>query len=279
VTGGVPWYLEQIKPHQTAEQNIFNLCFKKDGLLVNEFDRIFADIFSKTTPAHKEIVASLASGPKDLVQICEDIDKPIGGTYSKQLEELIKAGFVKRDFTWHLDKGKESKLSCYRLSDNYLRFYLKYISPNRGKIDKGSFSNSMLLNLPSWESVMGLQFENLVAHNRKSLCKLIGISQDEIVMDGPFFQTPDTRKKGCQIDYLIQTKFNNLYICEVKFSKHLVGQKVVADVEDKIKRLKFPRGFSVRPILVHVNGVEDSVREREYFDKIIDFGQLLETNS
>jgi hypothetical protein len=29
--------------------------------------------------------------------------------------------------------------------------------------------------------------------------------------------------------------------------------------------------LSIRPILIHVNGVEDSVLEERYFDKVIDF--------
>jgi hypothetical protein len=47
-------------------------------------------------------------------------------------------------------------------------------------------------------------------------------------------------------------------------------------MEEKSKRLKIPRFCSIRPILVHVNGVEESVLEAGYFDKIIDFGQLLQ---
>ena len=47
-------------------------------------------------------------------------------------------------------------------------------------------------------------------------------------------------------------------------------------MEEKRKRLKVPRHFSIRPVLIHVNGVEDSVLEEGYFDKVIDFGQLLE---
>ena len=70
---------------------------------------------------------------------------------------------------------------------------------------------------------MGLQFENLVSHNRKILWKMIGIPPEEIVMDGPFFQNSAARQAGCQIDYMIQTRFNNLYICEVKFSKNPIG--------------------------------------------------------
>jgi hypothetical protein len=38
---------------------------------------------------------------------------------------------------------------------------LKYIDPNRAKIEQEKVPESMLNNLPNWEGVMGLQFENL----------------------------------------------------------------------------------------------------------------------
>ena len=276
VTGGVPLYLERIKPELPAEQNIRDLCFMQGGLLVREFDEIFSDLFSRKNASHKEIVACLANGPKDLGQICKELKKELGGGYSRHLDDLVKAGFVQRDFTWSLDSGKESKLSKYRLSDNYLRFYLKYIAPNRSKIEKGAFANAALSRFPGWESLMGLQFENLVAHNRKALWNLLNLSPDEIVMDGPFFQNPTARQAGCQIDYLIQTRFHNLYLCEVKFSKNPIGQKIINEMEEKRKRLKIPKFCSIRPVLIHVNGVEESVLDEGYFDKVIDFGQLLE---
>ena len=47
VTGGVPKYLEEIKPQLSAEENIRQLCFERAGLLFNEFDQIFSDIFAK----------------------------------------------------------------------------------------------------------------------------------------------------------------------------------------------------------------------------------------
>lgn len=275
ITGGVPLYLEQIRPDLPAEQNILDLCFTKGGLLVREFEEIFSDLFSRSNASHKEIVSCLAEGPKDLKQICKELEKKQGGRYSKHLDDLVKAGFVQRDFVWHLKSAKESKLSRYRLSDNYLRFYLKYIAPNQSKIDRGGFSDSMLANLPAWDSVMALQFENLVSHNRKILWKMIGIPVEEIVMDGPFFQNAIARQAGCQIDYMIQTRFNSLYVCEVKFSKNPIGPKIIKEMEEKTKRLKIPRRFSIRPVLIHVNGVEDSVLDEGYFDKVIDFGQLM----
>jgi len=276
VTGGVPLYLEQIRPDLSAEQNIRDLCFTKGGLLVREFDDVFSDLFARSNSDHKEIVSYLSDGPRNLVQICKKLDKSLGGGSSRRLDELVKAGFVKRDFTWNVKDGKDSKLSRYRLSDNYIRFYLKYIVPNRSKIEKDSFIDSSLTRLPGWESLMGFQFENLVVHNRKSLLSILNLSQEEVLSDGPFFQNPTKRQLGCQIDYMIQTSFHNLYICEVKFSKNLIGPNIIQNMKEKIKRLKIPKFFSIRPILIHVNGIEESVLDKRYFDKIIDFGQFLD---
>ncbi|NGX62166.1 MAG: hypothetical protein K940chlam9_01660 [Chlamydiae bacterium] len=276
VTGGVPLYLEKIKPHLSAEDNIRELCFTKGGLLVREFDEIFSDLFSRKNTIYKDMLSSLAQGPKDLRGICKELKKTIAGAYSKYLDDLVKAGFVQRDFTWLIDNGKESKLSVYRLSDNYLRFYLKYILPNKAKIEKGNFvSNTVLTNLPGWEAIMGLQFENLITHNRKVILELLNITFEEIVMDGPFFQNPTSRQKGCQIDYMIQTRFQNLYLCEVKFSKKPIGKNIIKAMEEKKKHLKVPKFCSIRPVLIHVNGVEESVVDTGYFDNVIDFGSLL----
>ena len=45
----------------------------------------------------------------------------------------------------------------------------------------------------------------------------------------------------------------------------------------KWKRVKIAKYCSIRPILIHVNRVEESIYEQEYFDKIIDFSQLLKS--
>lgn len=277
VTGGVPLYLEQIRPDLSAEQNILELCFTRGGLLVREFDEIFSDLFSKSNATHKDIVACLSGGPKTLKQICSELGKSLGGTYSKHLDELIKAGFIKRDFTWSIKDGHESKLSRYRLSDNYLRFYLKYIEPNRAKIDKDAFSGSNISRLPGWESLMGFQFENLVAHNRKLIWELMNVAPEEVLMDGPFYQTQTARQKGCQIDYMVQTRFQTLYICEVKFHKNPIGTKIVQEMKEKLERLSTPRFCSIRPVLIHINGVDEAVKDLEYFDKIVDFSLLLDS--
>jgi hypothetical protein len=36
-----------------------------------------------------------------------------------------------------------------------------------------------------------------------------------------------------------------------------------------------PKGFSIRPMLIPVNGISDQVKAEEFFSRIIDFSQLL----
>jgi len=121
---------------------------------------------------------------------------------------------------------------------------------------------------------MGLQFENLVVNNLKGLCKILQIKTQDIVMAGPFFQRSTKRLKGCQIDLLIQTRHNALYLCEIKFSMTEVKKRVIDEVDEKMKRLSIPRGYSIRPILIHVNGVSRGVIESEQFNQIVDFSDF-----
>lgn len=190
----------------------------------------------------------------------------------KVVEELEKAVLLK---SFRKDFQKSTYLAdLYRLSDNYLRFYLKYIEPNKQKILKGDFEDANPANVIHWDAIMGLQFENLVIRNRKELLEALRISPESCTFDGPFFQTKTADRKGCQIDYLIQEK-TTLFICEIKFSKNPIGTQVIEEVKKKIEALAIPKHISLRPVLIHVGGVMDEVRYRDYFDRVIDWTELL----
>jgi AAA+ ATPase superfamily predicted ATPase len=276
VTGGIPWYLENIQPSLNADDNIRDLCFRKDGVLFNEFNWIFHDLFEKRSGIYRSIVETLANGPLVFGDICKALKYPKSGTFSEYLDDLIESGFITRDYTWQVKSGKSAKLSHYRLSDNYLRFYLKYIAPNHDRINRGAFENQSISSLPGWNTVMGMQFENLVLKNRKKIWDKLGIRPEDIVADNPYFQRTSSKTKGCQIDYLIQTRYNNLFACEIKFSVNPLKMDIIKEVEDKLSRLILPKRFSCWPVLIHVNGVQDSVQDNGYFSEIIDFSQFLE---
>jgi AAA+ ATPase superfamily predicted ATPase len=275
VTGGVPKYLEEINPKECAEKNIERLCFRDGGLLVNEFEHIFSDIFLHESDLYRAIIRLLANGPNTVNNIIDQLNVKSRGKVNEYLWELELAGFVTRDFTWQPKTGSDSKLSKYRLSDNYLRFYVKYIEGNKNKIQRGDFSFSSMEKFSGWQGTLGLQFENLVLNNRQLLFSELGIFADDVVSSNPFFQRKTQRQRGCQIDLMVQTNVQSLYVCEIKFSKHKVGMQTIHDVKEKIERLTYPKGFSLRPVLIHVNGVTDEVIDENFFVHNVDFGELM----
>lgn len=276
VTGGIPWYLEQIKPHMTADENLKALCFLKNGLLVTEFDRIFNDLFSARGTIYKEIVGVLSKGMLSRVQIRNELNYSNSGVFSSHLKSLMISGFVTEHYGWSIKTGSLGKMSLYRLSDNYIRFFLKYIEPNLNKINANGYQDVSLNQLPGWDAIMGFQVENMLLKNRDLLIKALGISPADVIADNPYLQRAKARQDGCQIDYLVQTTLNNLFVCEFKFKRREIGMEVIDEVKEKVKRLVIPRGFGVAPVLVHIGGVTASVYDERYFYRIIDMADLIE---
>lgn len=276
ITGGIPRYLEEIQPQYSAEENIRHLCFKKGGLLTHEFKDIFSDLFGKRSEKYKEIVRLLIQGNLEYGEICNKLGVGKSGLISEYLNDLVISGFISRDHTWNPKTGMTAPLLFkYRLRDNYLRFYLKYIENKLPEINRSIYHLKSLSSLPGWASVMGLQFENLVLNNRAFIHQCLKLSADDIVIENPYFQHAKSRQAGCQIDYMIQTRTNVVYVCEIKFSRHEIKKDIIREVKAKIDRLSIPRNMSFCPVLIHVNGVSDGVIDDVYFTEIIDFGNVL----
>jgi AAA+ ATPase superfamily predicted ATPase len=248
ITGGIPRYLEEIQPQYSAEENIRYLCFKRGGLLTYEFKDIFSDLFGKRSEKYKQIIRLLIQGSLEYGEICEKLDVGKSGLISEYLSDLVTSGFISRDHTWNPKTGITAPLLFkYRLRDNYIRFYLRYIESKLPEIDRNVYQLKSLSSLPSWATMMGLQFENLVLNNRNFIHRCLKLSADDIVVENPFFQHKKSRLPGCQIDYMIQTRTNVLYVCEIKFSRNELKKDILKEIKAKIDRLSIPRGISFCP--------------------------------
>lgn len=278
IAGGVPWYLEQFNPRLTADDNIKQLAFEKSGLLVTEFDRIFHDLFDGKGTTYKKILNSLKDGTRTLSEIRESIEFAHSGTLSQMMDHLIVAGFIVKQSLWSFKTAKPLKQSLYRISDPYMRFYLKVIAPNLEAISIGEFDQVPLSSMPGFDTHIGLQLEALLLQNRSLLIQMLGISPVDIVRSGSYRQTKTTTQQGCQIDYLIQTKTNSLFICEFKFKRREISSDIISEMQDKISRLKAPKGFAKVPVLFHLSGVATSVAANPYFYRIVDIADFLDVN-
>lgn len=277
ITGGVPWYLEQIQPERTIDESIKRLCFSPSGLLVDEFRLIFHDLFDQRGTIYIKIVRALANGMRDYSQLREELGYGHGGTLSPYLSALIISGYVTEHKDWSIKTKKPGKKSLFRLSDNYVRFYLKVLEPQLEKIQRNAFENFPLSSVTGWASLMGFQVENFILNNRWLVLNALGIHPQDVVADNPYRQKATTNQQGLQIDYLIQTHTNTLYLCECKTTTSEIRTDVIKEVQEKIDNLILPRRHAVCPVLIHLGDVSNVVRDSGFFYRVVDITSFLES--
>ena len=273
VTGGVPKYLSEIDPRLSPDENIRRLCFDPDGYLFKDFDRIFDDVFGGTLAAKKRILMALAEGPASVSELAERFGSDPNGHISSDLGELEEAGFVAGSSGKNPITRKDVREVRYRLRDNYTRFYLRYVLPRREAVRNGFFDYVPLERLPGWDTIMGLQFENLVLNNVSSLAPMIGLVGRNVESAAPYFRSGRKTGNGVQIDYLVQLP-RCTYVVEIK-RKRTLGRSIEDEVQQKIERLKLPRNRSVKTVLVYEGDLDPTVGEDGFFDYLVSADQLL----
>ena len=273
ITGGVPKYLESIDPAIEANENISKLCFRPGGLLVDEFDEIFDDSLDENLGFKKKLLMALAAGAKSPSELAESLQVEVGGFISENLAGLETAGFVAKDEGINPQNGKRSNLVRYRICDNYTRFYLKYIEPNRGLIKRGAYNFMSVEQLPGWSSILGLQFESLICNNLVGVLKALDLDRTLLLSAAPYRQGETKRLKGCQIDLLLQTR-HAVYVIEIK-RRNSIGEEIVDEVRDKMARLKVRRGMSVMPVLIYEGHASARIAADGFFARMISAEDML----
>lgn len=266
--GGVPKYLEEINLKESLPQNIQRLCFNGDGFFVHELEKIFYSHF-REKKTYAQIIQLLAKGPADLKTIGEQLDIPSGGGLKGYLDNLEASGFI-GDYL-PFNKARGSKLKRYKLHDEFILFYFKFIRPYEKSIhtlrDNKLFTKKVMTQ---WQPWLGLALENFCLQNAQYIADKLGFAE-KIESFGPYFERG---KSGFQID-LIYKRFDNVItLCEIKYLSKPVGAEVIADVERKIKLLKIPKGFTLEKVLIAPHGADSIVQGADYFHQILTIKDL-----
>lgn len=275
VTGGVPRYLEEVDPGLSAADNIRRLAFLPKSVLRTDFDEMFSDVVTHQPKFAGLAARTLLDGPKSVSEIASSLGAEKSGRVSAAMEELEEAGFVSSDPGMNPVTGEPLRCRRYRLKDNYARFYLKFVEPAKDAIDAGSFLFSGMDQFAGWQPVMGLQFENLAINNYRTLLPHLGLDRNLILSAAPFRRVASekSRKKGVQIDFLIQTKMS-FCLVEIKRQRE-IGREVIDEMKGKVERFAAPKGVSVRTALVYDGNLAPSVEADGYFDAVVPFRRLL----
>lgn len=262
--GGIPHYLEKIQPGDSVPVAIDRLCFKKSGLLVDEFNHIFASLFSDAEN-HMKIVEVLSTSQKGITREQLILKSKIssGGTLTRTIEELVESGFISE----YEPFSNASKEALYRLTDEYSMFYLKYIRRNKGKSWKTLYSSR------SYSSWSGFAFENLCLKHDKQILAGLGISGIEA-------NSSSWRNKNAQIDLLIDRSDRTINLCELKFSEDIftISKSYANNIRRKKKEFlsELKERKNVFVIFVTTFGVKENDHSLEVMDDQVTMDCLFE---
>jgi len=210
--GGIPYYLDLLKPQLSIPQNIDRLCFDRNGFLRDEFGRLYKSLFNKAEN-HVLVVQALASKWKGLTrkEIVKLTKLKDGGGLTRILEELEKSTFIQP----YAPFGKKKKGRLYRLTDNFSLFYLKLMQQKGLNNQKNVFLK--LFTDSKYRVWCGYAFENTCFFHDRQIAKALGIAAIFHEFSSFRFVGNDTYN-GLQIDLLIDRADGVINLCEVKFS-------------------------------------------------------------
>lgn len=256
--GGIPHYLRNINPGESAAQIIDRLCFAKDGPLKNEFNNLYKSLFAHSQN-HELVIRALAQKTKGLTrnEIIAECDFTSGGTTSKILQELEESGFI----TPYIPFEKNANKSIYKLSDEYSLFYLKFIEHAKDT-EAGTWLRQY--STSAYTIWSGFSFESVCQKHVLQIRRKLGI-EGVLTHTSTWRYVPEKDAQGAQIDLLLDRQDRCINICEMKFSggEFVIDKKYASELDVKVNVFRTETGTkkTLFPTIITTYGT----RKNEYY--------------
>ncbi len=261
VTGGVPYYLSKINWNLSAMQIVEKLAFSKNAFFLNEFKVLFSSLFHGHE-VHEKIVKALAKNRYGLSK--NDLLKLIGsqgGNGGAKLQELEDAGFI-LSFKpiYHRRKG-----IYYRLIDEYVLFYLKWIEPieetlSRQALDLGDWQ--AIRTTPEWYNWLGYAFESVCYKHLILIKRKLALPPMSLANSWRTSASQTLGDRGAQIDLLFDRRDDVINICEIKYTEKpfVITQDYFETLNRKMAVFKEKTGTQKQLFLsfISANGLKDN---------------------
>lgn len=226
--GGIPHYLKEVEPGQSVVQNIDRICFSRQGVLSDEFERLYPSLFAQAE-RHIALIRALADRKLGLTRnaLADAARIPNGGGLTKLLDELVQSGFVSEFFPF----GKKKKEKIYRLTDEYSLFFLQFIEQNRYQ---GGNPWHTLSQTPAYKTWAGYAFEGICLKHLPQIKHALGIS-GVYSLASSFLKKGSAEEEGVQIDFVLERNDHIINLFEIKF--HNQPFSVSKEYAEKMRRI------------------------------------------
>ena len=269
IFGGIPYYLGYMDREMSLAQNVDRLIFSRNGILRNEYERLFESVFTNPE-AIKSIVRILYAKNAGFTrrEISEKLGITDGGTLSKNLKALLASDFIIKYVPFGFSKREEH----YKLTDPFCLFYLHFVQNQNRTNDQFWQQNVTAQPVVTWR---GYAFENVCFNHIAQIKNALGISG--IISSNSAWSKKGDDEEGTQIDLLIHRNDNVINMCELKFTSEdfTVDKKyykILLSRPEKIKKVVSPK-ISVYSTLITTFGL----KQNEYsgvFNNVITLDEL-----
>lgn len=222
VYGGTPAYLHTIEPDRPLNENIQDNILTRGSYLYDEV-RFILQQELREPRNYFAILQALAAGKTRLNEIKQATGLDGATAYLDTLQQLH---LIERQVPVTETQPHKSRRGIYRLKDQYLRFWFRYVHPNRSQLEHGG-THSILENqvLPEIDHFSSLAFEEI--------CQQY-FWQDGLSGNLSFLPDNIGRWWGAkeEIDLVVVGEKDAILV-ECKWSSHPVGTNILADLERK----------------------------------------------
>ncbi len=162
ILGGIPDYLRRWDDQADLMTNIREIFLSDTSPFRNEHNVLISDVLRRDSPDYEAVLAAVGRGFHDLEAISTDSVLPSGRT-SNVLGALTELRLVERRLraSVPLAQQEQARHTRYFLGDPFLRFYYRFVVPNRSRIAQGLYDTLERQFIEQLRAFVGATFEEL----------------------------------------------------------------------------------------------------------------------
>lgn len=253
VTGGVPKYIELFRECGDIYEAIQNNVLNRSSFLYDEPNFLLQREVSELG-SYFSLIKTIAAGNQKLSKIAAALEQKQTGI-TKYLKTLINLDIIEREVPVTEENPEKSKRGLYKLKDNFLSFWFRFIFPNSSYIESG---NSEL----ALSKIRQNLNDGHISYVYEDVCQsdMWQLNQKET---WPFHFSKIGRwwDKNNEIDIVaLDPDGKNMILGECKYWKDVVGVNVLTVLEGKAELVDW--NLSERKIwyvLFSINGFSDDL--------------------
>ena len=209
IFGGIPYYLDFFQRGMSLDQNVNRILFGKNPLLEDEYNRLFASVFSNPADM-KCIIEALSRRHRGYTrqELSEMTGLVANGAFSKMLKALVASDFVVE----YVPFGCSKRDVHYKLTDAFCWFNLRFVKGRDG-LSKDFWAGDAGQNVVAWR---GIAFEEVCFNHVSQLKAALGIGGVQ-TKQSAWAVPGDEEAEGTQMDLVIERNDHIVNMCEMKF--------------------------------------------------------------